>query len=95
MFSFGADQTFHMRVTCPIVSEVENVVWMMATSFLMGSSSADNGDRHKILDKFDFSAVWTVGLIVTCPLVSHRRGKCCADDSDFILMGKWCLHDRV
>ena len=24
--------------------------------------------------------------------MSHRLGKCCANDSDLFLMGKWCLH---
>ena len=32
---------------------------------------ADNRDRHKILDKLDFSMVWTIGMIVLaleCPI---------------------------
>ena len=56
---------------------------------------ADKGGRHKVLDKYDFRAVWTIGMIVTYPWVSFSLGKCCADDSSFILMGKWCLHARA
>ena len=31
-------------------------------------------------------------MIVTRPWVSYRLGKFCADERDFILMGKWYLH---
>ena len=27
----------------------------------------DNRDKYNILDKFDFSEVWTIGVIVTRP----------------------------
>ena len=68
----------------------ENVVRIIATLFLdwIFIKLTDNGNTHKILDNCDFSVVWTIGMIVTRPSVSHRIGKCCADDSDFILMGK-------
>ena len=31
-------------------------------------------------------------MIVTHPWVSNRLEKCCADDRDFSLIGKWFLH---
>ena len=39
-----------------------------------------------MLNEFGFSAVWTIGIIVTRPGLSHRLGKCCAVDSDFIFI---------
>ena len=53
---------------------------------------ADNKDMHKISDKLDWGPVLTIGMRVTCPRVSHRLGKCCADNSNSMQMGKWCLH---
>ena len=51
-------------------------------SFLIGSSSNSQiMDRHKILDKFLFRAVWTIGMIVTHPCVSYKLGKWFAEDS--------------
>ena len=52
----------------------------------------DKGCMHKILDKFDLSAVCTIGMIVVHPRLTYRLGKYCAGDSDFIPMGKWCLY---
>ena len=78
-----------MRVICHLVSIRQrmgkNVVCRIATIFhWVFIKLADSEDRHKILDKLDLSAMWTIGTIVTRPGVSRRLGKCCADDSDFI-----------
>ena len=66
---------------------------MITTSFVIGSlSNLQIAGTDIKFWTFDFSAVWTFGMIAARPWLSHRLGKYCADDSNFILMGKWCLH---
>ena len=63
---------------------------MIATSFLIGSSSNLQLTGTDIKSwTLDFSTVW---LDSYPPLSAHILQKCCVDDSNFILMGKLCLH---
>ena len=60
-----------MRVTCYLVG-VKHIMRKKCPDdsdhfLFIFIKLADKGNRHKILDKFDFSAVRIIGLIVTRP----------------------------
>ena len=68
-FDFGSGRTFHMRVTCHLVSVSHKMAKMLSglLSLLIGSSSNLLITWTDINLGQDFSAVWTIGMIVNRP----------------------------
>ena len=44
---------------------------------------ADNPDRHRISDEFEFQPDWTIDFEVTCPLVPKKHIPPCPEHSLF------------
>ena len=90
-FDFGTDRAIHIRVTCPFVFHRQingKLVRTDDSDFSFDQKFirlADNKDRHKISDNFDFGPLLTISMSRTRHFVSSRHtiGKCCPDDSDF------------
>ena len=73
-FEFPPDRTIDFGVTCPFVPKtlIFTLVRSIACFNCNFMKLADNPDRHKILDEFEFQPDSTIDWTVTCPLVPEN-----------------------